>query len=151
MYPATGANTTKSGGKIPFDHQGGPKGGIEIGFWGKGFPNGVLYPVGVTNVGGATVNWQIDVFLDGQPLTSLIDGTGSPVTKLTGRISKGEQQGGLAAVGQGGPPPPPPSGFSVVSAASANGQAAKPQAARSRVQKVQTPSRAFITPAKPGK
>jgi len=140
IYPATGANTSKSGGTIPFDHQGGPKGGIEIAFWGKNFPNGVLYPVGVTNVGGATVNWKIDVFLDGQPLTNLIDSNGFPTQTLTGTIAKGEQQGGLAPIGQAGPPPPPTGpGFSSIASI-------KTRTAVSPTQKVPVPVRTRLLP-----
>jgi hypothetical protein len=135
IYPATGANTSKSGGIIPFDHQGGPHGGIEIASWGKSFPNGVLYPVGVTNVGGATVHWQVEVFLDGQPLTTLIDSNGFPTQTLAGTIAKGDQQGGLAPIGQNGPPPPPTGpGFSSIASLK------RPMTAQSRVQKVPTPS-----------
>jgi len=107
MYPATGANTTKSGGTIPFDHQGGKKGGIEIGFWNNGFPNGVLYPVGVTAVSGSTVNWQIDAFLDGAHVNLLDPATQQVVTTLHGSISPGLQEGGIAAIGTLLPAPPP--------------------------------------------
>jgi hypothetical protein len=141
IYPATGANTSKSGGTIPFDHQGGPRGGIEIAFWGKSFPNGVLYPVGVTNVGGKTVNWQIDVFLDGQHLTNLIDSNGFPTQTLRGRIAAGDQQGGLAPIGQAGPPPPPTGpGFASIASI-------KTQMAASRVQTAPTPARTGLVAA----
>lgn len=107
LYPATGANTTKSGGTIPFDHQGGKRGGIEIAFWNQNFPTGVLYPLGVTGVTGKTVNWQIDVFLDGARVNILDPSTEQVVSTLRGQINPGEQRGGISAIGTLLPAPPP--------------------------------------------
>jgi hypothetical protein len=112
LYPATGANTSKSGGLIPFDHQGGPNGGIELAYWASNYPK-ALYPVGVTSVSGTQVNWKIDAFLNGSRVNILDPSTGNVVTTLSGSIIPGEQLGGIAEVGNvipPGPPPAPPSG-----------------------------------------
>ena len=41
LYPGGGFNHSPSGGTIPFDDQGGPRGGMEIAYWPSGFPQGV--------------------------------------------------------------------------------------------------------------
>ena len=42
LFPGFGLNTTQSGGTIPFDHRGGPNGGMEIGFWQNAVPTGLF-------------------------------------------------------------------------------------------------------------
>jgi hypothetical protein len=119
LYPATGANTSPSGGVIPFNNIGGPKGGIELAYWGSNYPK-ALYPVGVTSVSGATVDWRIDVFLNGSRVNIINEATGTQVTTLSGQISPGQQMGGVAEVGEVipvGPPGPPPGPSSILSSA----------------------------------
>src|SRR4051812_32850448 len=65
VYPISGYTSVASGGKIAFDHRGGPHGGIEVTSWPKDFPEGV-YRVGVAHVTGVNTPAQVDVFLDGK-------------------------------------------------------------------------------------
>jgi hypothetical protein len=103
MYPATTLNRTPSGGLIPFDHRGGPKGGIEIGFWSGKFPNG-LYPVFASNVSGATVNFEIDAYIvkgkdrELQPIRDT--STDTDVLRFKGTIAPGQQSGAIAQINE---------------------------------------------------
>lgn len=67
LFPGYGLNVSTSGGLIPFDHRGGKNGGTEIAYWQDSFPTGV-YGVGVLHASGATTNFRINAFLDGQAL-----------------------------------------------------------------------------------
>ena len=98
VYPATSANWSKSGGYIPFDHQGGKFGGIELAYWRSSYPIS-LYFLGVTNVSGATVHYTLDVFVNGKRANIFDPVTATNVTTLSGTIAKGEQQGGIGQVG----------------------------------------------------
>jgi len=64
LYPATGLNTSPSGGIIPFNNIGGPQGGIELAYWRNNFPKG-LYEFIINGVSGVPVNYKIDVFENG--------------------------------------------------------------------------------------
>jgi hypothetical protein len=75
LFPASGLNRTLSGGRIDFDHRGGPNGGIEIAYWGGkiapgSYGIGVLLPAGASDT-AATV----DVFQGGQRI-GIFDGSG---------------------------------------------------------------------------
>jgi hypothetical protein len=103
LYPAVGLNTTPSGGKIPFDHQGGPKGGIEIAYWQNTFPSGA-YPVSAEYTSGATTPFTIDVFKDGKRVPQFVPsangGQGGNVTTLAGTAGPGiSAPGGIATLG----------------------------------------------------
>lgn len=65
VYPLAGYSIVSSGGKIAFDHRGGPNGGIEVTSWPKGFPEGV-YRVGVAHISGVNTPATVDVFLNGK-------------------------------------------------------------------------------------
>lgn len=65
LYPARDLNTNSSGGKIPFDHRGGPHGGIEIAYWPADYPKG-LYGLGLVLVSGQPTNARVDAFLGGK-------------------------------------------------------------------------------------
>lgn len=118
MFPATGANTTKSGGVIPFDHQGGPNGGIEIGYWKNKFPTGIDSAF-VNFTSGAPTAFTLDVFQN-KTRIPILDPLGRSVTTFEGNVGPGANA--LAAVpvgssvpsGPNGPPPgpngPPPGG-----------------------------------------
>jgi hypothetical protein len=66
VYPAAGLNFSASGGKTAFDHQGGPKGGIEIVSWPSTFPR-QFYGIGVNHITGPTVPANMQVYLNGNP------------------------------------------------------------------------------------
>jgi len=117
LYPATGLNTSRSGGIIPFNDVGGPNGGIELAYWKNAYPRG-LYEFIVNGVSGVPVDYSINVFENGKPDTIYTSTTGltAGVTSLTGTISKGQVASGIVEVGGGTPVPPsstPPSGASV--------------------------------------
>jgi hypothetical protein len=65
VYPVAGFNTTANGGTIPFDHRGGPKGGMEIAYWLKPPPEG-RYFAGAQHISGPNVVATLDVFQNGQ-------------------------------------------------------------------------------------
>jgi hypothetical protein len=70
LYPGFGLDQTSTGGKIAFNHQGGPTGGQEIAYWGQNAPNGI-YGVATLHSGGQAAHLRWDVFFDGQPLNIL--------------------------------------------------------------------------------
>jgi len=65
VYPIGGYDVVASGGKIAFDHRGGPKGGIEITSFPTGFPDG-SYRIGVAHISGVNTPATVDVFLNGK-------------------------------------------------------------------------------------
>jgi hypothetical protein len=64
LYPGYGLNVSKSGGQIPYDDRGGPKGGTELAYWNKA-PQGV-YGIGALLISGPPVDIKINAFLDGK-------------------------------------------------------------------------------------
>jgi hypothetical protein len=95
LYPGYGLNVSKSGGEIPYDDRGGPKGGTELAFWNKA-PQGV-YGIGAVLISGPPVDIKINAFMDGK-LQSLffIDSGGNFVknTTLEETITSAGLQGG---------------------------------------------------------
>jgi hypothetical protein len=109
LIPASGVNTSRSGGRIPFDHQGGPDGGIELANWGSKFPS-TIYPVGVNYSSGASAQYTLDVFLNGTRQNILENGV-TPVTTLSGTVSRGNPTDlALVPVNTQVPVPPAPPG-----------------------------------------
>jgi hypothetical protein len=73
LYPVGPLSTNSSGGRVAFDHRGGPNGGIEIIYFpNSNVPTG-LYGVGLTLISGAPTSAQVDVFRDGQRI-GIFDG-----------------------------------------------------------------------------
>jgi hypothetical protein len=101
MFPGYGLNVSTSGGIIPFDNRGGPRGGTEIAYWrGTTFPTGV-YGVGVLHAAGGDASFKINAFLDGQPLpiyTFDEEGNIIRVNTLRGDISRGGGDGAILFV-----------------------------------------------------
>jgi hypothetical protein len=100
LYPATGLNTNASGGRIPFDHRGGPNGGIEVAFWTGSYPKG-LYGLGIVLASGNPTNAIVQAFLNGKVVPiydgkSLVDKVVVPVFPTT--IGEGTL-GGIIPVG----------------------------------------------------
>lgn len=83
LYPTKELFVTASGGKIPFDHQGGPNGGFEIASYPANFPR-ATYGVGVNHVSGPSVTATFQTYLNGQlfPITNF-DGAGQIVQTTT--------------------------------------------------------------------
>ncbi len=71
MLPGAGLNWTRSGGYSPFDHRGGPHGGIELAYWKGTFPDG-YYGLAINYVSGAPTSATIEAFRDGK-LIELFD------------------------------------------------------------------------------
>lgn len=70
LYPGYGLNVSSSGGKIPYDDRGGPKGGQEVAFWGPNYPHGV-YGFSAVDVSGAPATADFTAYLNGKPLEML--------------------------------------------------------------------------------
>ena len=102
LYPATGLNTNASGGRIPFDHRGGPKGGIEVAFWAGSYPKG-LYGLGIVLASGEPTLATVQAFLNGKVVKiydgqSMVDRVVVPVFPPTPGIGEGTL-GGIIPVG----------------------------------------------------
>jgi hypothetical protein len=100
LFPGFGLNVNGSGGQIPYDHRGGPKGGQEIAYWSGSFPNGV-YGVGVLHVSGQPTDFKINAFADGKPLQIYgldAEGNLARFTTLRGTVGPGETDAGIVFV-----------------------------------------------------
>lgn len=100
LFPGYGLNTTTSGGRIPYDHRGGPKGGQEIAYWPGSFPNGV-YGVGVLFASGQETNYKLNAYLDGKPLKMIgFDPEGNLVqfNTLAGSVGAGGSDAAIVMV-----------------------------------------------------
>lgn len=74
LFAANGLNRTRTGGRMDFNHLGGPNGGIEIAYWGGKFVPG-SYAIGVLlPANAAPTSATVDVFRGGQRL-GIFDGT----------------------------------------------------------------------------
>jgi hypothetical protein len=69
LYPAPGLAQSKTGGKIAFDHRGGPNGGIEVAHWDTTYPIG-QYLIVANNQTTQTTHVRIDSFLNGRRYNS---------------------------------------------------------------------------------
>jgi hypothetical protein len=127
LYPLGGFNLLPSGGTMPFDHRGGPNGGIEVCFWPDTFPDGT-YRVGAQLISGPDTPATVDVFRNGQrvPITT---GNGDvttasfTATKIPPEIATGIAVGLVTIQGGGqgelGSTPAKPSGAAMTVAAKA--------------------------------
>jgi hypothetical protein len=86
IYPIAGLDQSKSGGKTPFDHRGGPGGGIEVVYWPTNTFIGGTYAMSVQRVSGPPVNATIQAFLRGQPL-NLDPDSFEPVIRVDKQVS----------------------------------------------------------------
>ncbi len=85
LYPTGALARNSSGGVVPFDHRGGPNGGMEVVYFPKGFPTG-LYGMGLTLISGEPTSAQVDVFQNGKRI-GFFDGQGT-VTTATVEVPK---------------------------------------------------------------
>ncbi|HSI36487.1 MAG TPA: hypothetical protein VK986_23080, partial [Tepidisphaeraceae bacterium] len=97
LYPGAGLDTTASGGKMAFDHRGGPNGGIEIAYFPANYPKG-LYGLGLVLVSGEPTIAQVDAFLGGKRIgiydgQGLRDSVAVPVFPLTPGLGEGNLAG----------------------------------------------------------
>jgi hypothetical protein len=83
LYPDKSLFTNADGGKIPFDHQGGPNGGFEIASFPANFPR-TSYGIGANHVSGPTVTANLQAYLNGKLVPILtFDNQGMPVVNTT--------------------------------------------------------------------
>jgi hypothetical protein len=61
VYPIGGRDRVPSGGGTPFDHRGGPNGGIEVVSWAPSAPAGTYF-IGVQKITGVDTPATVDVF-----------------------------------------------------------------------------------------
>jgi hypothetical protein len=85
LYPTGALQTNSSGGRVAFDHRGGPNGGIEIIYFPKTAPIG-LYGMGLTLISGLPTSAQVDVYRDGKRIP-FFDGV-STVRTTTVQVEK---------------------------------------------------------------
>lgn len=111
LYPGYGLNVVPSGGKIPFDNRGGPRGGTEIAYWPGTVPNGVYGVVGLL-ISGKPVTVQLDVFVDRVKQTIFTtddQGNLGQTTNYTVKLGSGLTPGGplvfIPALSLGGTQP----------------------------------------------
>lgn len=100
LFPGYGLNTSASGGVIPFDNRGGPKGGTEIAYWKNSYPNGV-YGVGVLHASGGSADFRINAWLGGKPLPIFAfdeEGNVVKVNTFRGTLGAGDADGALVMV-----------------------------------------------------
>ena len=86
IYPIGGLDRSKSGGVTPFDHRGGPGGGIEVVYWPTNTFTSGTYAMSVQRVSGPTVNATIQAFLNGKPL-NLDPDSFDPVIRVDKTVS----------------------------------------------------------------
>lgn len=95
LYPGYSLDTTASGGRIAFDHRGGPNGGTETGYWPSVQPG--LYGVSARNISGDTANFKWNVIADGQPVTIYTQEL-TKGTQIQRSISAGQEIVGIILV-----------------------------------------------------
>lgn len=85
LYPTGALAASTTGGQVPFDHRGGPNGGIEVVYFPKDHPLG-LYGLGLTLISGEPTTAQVDAFVDGKRIgifdgASVVDSVTVPVAR----------------------------------------------------------------------
>jgi hypothetical protein len=68
LFPGFGLETAPSGGRIPYNHRGGPNGGQEICFWPSKFPSGVFGFSALNNSTTTAADVRFNAFLDGEKI-----------------------------------------------------------------------------------
>ena len=66
---ATCQPTAPSGGRIAYNHRGGPNGGQEVCFWPDSFPNAVYGFSALSNSRTASADVRFNAFLDGEKIS----------------------------------------------------------------------------------
>jgi hypothetical protein len=69
LYPWFGLQTSPTGGRIPFNHRGGPNGGQEICFWPDQFPTGVYGFSASNNSSTDSADVRFNAFLGGEKIS----------------------------------------------------------------------------------
>jgi len=69
LYPGFGLETAGSGGRIPYNHRGGPRGAQEICFWPDQFPTAVYGFSALNNSTSTSADVRFNAFLDGEKIS----------------------------------------------------------------------------------
>jgi hypothetical protein len=112
LYPGYGYQDSPSGGHVPFDNRGGPKGGEEFAYWSGPFPQGI-YGFAAVNLSKTATSATLDVYENGKPLEMFT----SPPTTSSAVLYKSTQYtrtipggGNFAALLSNALIPPDPAG-----------------------------------------
>jgi hypothetical protein len=84
LYPGFGLETAPSGGRIAFNHRGGPNGGQEICFWPGVFPAAVYGFAALNNSQDASADVRFNAFLNGEKLTLYTFNEQGAIVRSTG-------------------------------------------------------------------
>jgi hypothetical protein len=69
LYPGFGLETSGTGGRIPYNHRGGPSGGQEICFWPDRFPTAVYGFSALNNSTSTSADVRFNAFIDGEKIS----------------------------------------------------------------------------------
>ena len=76
LHPTVGLTQTGRGGRVPFDHQGGKNGGLEVAYWRTFDDRRVgMYNFYVSNLSGQTASASFDIFRADGTRIKAFDGT----------------------------------------------------------------------------
>jgi hypothetical protein len=87
LYPIGALSTNSSGGKVAFDHRGGPNGGIEVIYFPTADVPSGFYALGLTLISGNPTTAQVDAFKDGQRI-NIFAGSQGNVTSAIVQVEK---------------------------------------------------------------
>lgn len=68
LFPTGAFSLSKNGGRVPFDHRGGPQGGIEYAFFTAASPQDLFYVTALPASGSPSTPVTLRAFLNGLPL-----------------------------------------------------------------------------------
>jgi hypothetical protein len=84
LYPGYGFETSPTGGRIPYNHRGGPNGGQEICFWPNSFPEAVYGFSAINNSEESSADVRFNAFVDGEKVSLYTFGLDGSLTRSKG-------------------------------------------------------------------
>jgi hypothetical protein len=84
LYPGFGQQTSPTGGRIPYNHRGGARGGQEICFWPDSFPTAVYGFSAINNSSASPVDVRFNAYLDGEKISLYSFGTDGTLIRTKG-------------------------------------------------------------------
>ena len=84
LYPGFGLQTSPTGGRIPYNHRGGPNGGQEICLWPDRFPNAIYGFSALSNSNSDSVDVRFNAFLDGEKISIYTFGEDGTLVRTKG-------------------------------------------------------------------
>ena len=102
LYPIAGLNQYPNGDKIPFDHRGGPHGGLEL----ASFPRitsanaNELFSIGAGHIAGRTTDMTFSAFQNGKPIMLFDLATQTCVNTISATLGPDEAQAAELPLGQ---------------------------------------------------